>query len=252
MSKGLKAVPPPARSPSRMALAAAIAERDRLVEVEKERLIALNAAAENLKTIDARHVHAAAAVAETKEAAAARLVAAARGNVSPAPDQALVQARIEAVAAKDELEAAIAAYGVVKADMDAAIAEREAADRAVEIAADAVVTDEAVAIMARSIEEARELERRSTLLRVGVRWLLVRRRDTYGFNPQLANATAGDADAVRFLGDRDNLPARPPIFGLSSSGDSIDWESSELNEPWKEWRRKLSTLPDALPPTPED
>ncbi|HWI26892.1 MAG TPA: hypothetical protein VN668_07965 [Stellaceae bacterium] len=247
--KALRAVPPPPRSPCRTRLAEAIGARARALEREREKLANLASVAEIVKTTDERRRLAESAVAETKTAAADRMVAAARGGVIPQPDQALVQARIEAVAAADEYQAASIAFERVKAEMEAATAEREAAEADVERSADDAVTEEGQKLMAEFVERARGLERKLVWLRLAVRWLVGARERVYGFNPQLSDIVDGDAAAVRFLADRDaRIPGVPPIFGVSASNEVVDWSRHELNATWREWRQKLSTLPDALPP----
>jgi len=251
-TKTPKLVPPPPRSPCRVALAEAIAARDAAVEAEKEKLAELATGAENLKVVDARYKAAEAAVAATKEAAADRMVAAARGGIVPAPDQALVQARIEAVAAKDECEAASRAYLLIKDEMDAATAEREACDAAVEAAADRVIVEEGGEIMADLIARGAEIERGLVAIRHATRWLLARRIDTYHQHLRVEEAPAVDRAAWDYLKGRRELPGAPQMKLLAADEEAIDWAHHALGEVWSAWRTKLATHADALPPVPAD
>jgi hypothetical protein len=105
-------------SPERAALATAIAKRDEAMAQASARTTAIEGLQSKTWALQEAIEKAEKAVEIAKAAAAAHLVAKARGNAGPAP-KTVAQARADLLALQDELEAAQSARGLLEAEQQA-------------------------------------------------------------------------------------------------------------------------------------
>ncbi len=150
-------VTPPPLSPERVALAAAIIERNEFRGRLAATQAAYAAAGEAVRAADAKHRAAEAAVEPARAAATAHAIDVAAGRAAGAPPVAIRAARDAVVDAADELASAIAAHAALESELTDLTRNKDYPERR--------VADRAGAVLAASPQVAALVERLESLQR---------------------------------------------------------------------------------------